>query len=92
MNANRFRELEFANDIPGDPEVWVLINALGNATEELVVWLVDVGETCADGWSSLNCRISYFTAIVGISHPETTLHLVESQVFLETAHVRVHVA
>jgi hypothetical protein len=92
MNANWFWELEFANDISGDPEIGVLVNALGNAAEELVVGFVDVRKTCADSRGSLHCRVSDFSTVVRICHSETTLHLVESQVFLESTHVRVHVS
>jgi len=92
MYANWFGELQFANHIPSDPEIRILINALRNTTQELMIWLKDMRETCADSWSGLDCRICYFPTIVRIGYAETALHLVECQVFLETAYVRIHVS
>lgn len=72
MNTSSLRNLELILNISGHSEVRILINTLGNETEDILI-TKNVRERSRDSRSSLDSRESYLTTVITRVNTKNTL-------------------
>lgn len=89
VDARGFGDVQLVANVPSHPKVGILVNALRDQAEEVVVWK-NVREGRGRARHCLDGRVVSFPTVVGIFKTEQSAHLRESNASLKFADVFVH--